>query len=197
MINHTNFIYDSLSNFMNESVPTFFGMVQYKENYLNVIHTLYYHRNLFLWIMVLITYFFAFFTEDIYLKNSSQQNKRIKQIEDENKKLKSIIENLVQRQENYEEYTRNVFLNELVEFKNHYNRENDKIVASFNKLIEDINQKDEGLEKLIQGLKNSISIQKTRITKLKNQLEDRVNELSEQYETLSMNDSASMVENED
>ncbi len=193
-------LYIYLENFMKEEIPKFLGLIEWKQNYLFFIEILYEHRNLFLWILVMTMYMSAILNDNVIINSYNNNLKKIKLMEDENKKLKQVIEKLVQRQENYEEQTSNNFMSELDELKVQqlfFKNENTKIYDSINKLVEDINKKDELFEKNLLNLKNTLSIQKSRITRLKNQMEEKMTEISEQYETLSMNDSASIIEGDE
>ncbi len=193
-------LYIYLELFMKEVIPNFLGLDEWKNNYLFLIETFYFYRNLFLWIMVLTTYLSAILNDNILIESYNNNIKKMKMIEDENKKLKNIIEKLVQRQENYEEATNNIFLNELNELKNLYlslKNEDIKLIEIMNQLTDDINKKDDIFEKNLRDIKKTISVQKSRITHLNNKMEQKINEINEQYETLSMNDSVSMIENDD
>ncbi len=193
-------LYIYLELFMKEVIPNFLGLDEWKNNYLFLIETFYFYRNLFLWIMVLTTYLSAILNDNILVESFNNNIKKMKMIEDENKKFKNIIEKLVQRQENYEEATNNIFLNELNELKNLYlslKNEDIKLLEIMNQLTDDINKKDDIFEKNIRDIKKTISVQKSRITHLNNKMEQKINEINEQYETLSMNDSVSMIENDD
>ncbi len=190
-------IYPYLGHFMTEKIPNLLGIQEWKKEYLFVLMTLFEHQNLFLWIISITTYLGLFFTENTYFKNLSETNKKLKLMEEENKKLKKVIENLVQRQENYEEMTTNVHVKEIEELKIGLRDEMHKLNDIIVQFMEERHSKEELIDKNMQSLKNTLSIQKSRITKLKNQMDEKICELNEQYETLSMNDTASLVDDDD
>ncbi len=191
-------IYEYIGNFIKESIPNYLNLgLDYREFYLNLVDNFYEYRNVFLWIIALSTYLNLFSMETFYIKTINENKKRIIYLEDENLKMKKTLEKLVQRQENYEELTTNVFLKEIENVKDKMKTENEKIIEFLNQMDENSNKNYDNFEKTALALKNTISIQKTRITKLKNHFEEKFGELSEQYETLSMNDSVSMINNDE
>lgn len=191
-------IYEYIGNFIKESVPNHLNLgLNNREFYLNLVDNFYEYRNVFLWIIALSTYLNLFLMETLYIKTINENTKRISYLEEENFKMKKTLEKLVQRQENYEELTTNVFLKEIENVKDKMKTENEKIIEFLNQMDENSNKNYENFEKTALALKNTISIQKTRITKLKNHFEEKFGELSEQYETLSMNDSVSMINNDE
>jgi hypothetical protein len=191
-------IYEYIGNFIKESIPNYLNLgLDYREFYLNLVDNFYEYRNVFLWIIALSTYLNLFSMETFYIKATNENIKRIRYLEEENLKMKKTLEKLVQRQENYEELTTNVFLKEIENVKDKMKTENEKIIEFLNQMDENSNKNYDNFEKTALALKNTISIQKTRITKLKNHFEEKFGELSEQYETLSMNDSVSMINNDE
>ncbi len=126
------------------------------------------NKDLLIWTFIILTLIYVNISEVHNNEKNSKFIKNMKNLENENKRLKLVLENLMQRQEAFEEN----FNNRIINRKNDNKDELDKI-------HNDMKEKYQQIEKIISLYKKEQIMIKTRITKLKNFVEDKFEALEE------------------
>ncbi len=137
------------------------------------------NKELLVWSFIIMTLIYINISEIHHIDINKKINKNMKNLESENKRLKIVLENLLQRQESFEENFNNKIIN-----RKSVNKD------ELEKIHNEMKEKYQQIEKIISLYKKEQIMIKTRVTKLKNFVEDKFEALEENE---NISDTGSLV----